>query len=374
MHVLMTGDTVGGVWQYVLDLAHGLGTRGHRVTFAAMGPSPSAHQLQAAHAVPRCQVVPLNLPLDWMAPSPAAVLAAGAALARFADEIEADIVHLHSPALAAGDAFTPPVVAVCHSCIATWWNAVGVGPLPADLAWRVGLAEEGFRRADALLAPTEAFAIETARIHGLPRRPTMVRNGRRQRSYASGAGESWIPFGFTAGRLWDRAKNMEGVDRVAARLCFPVVAAGAVQGPHRDLVRLKHVERVGQLSDMAVADYLARRPLFLSLARYEPFGLAVLEAAQAGCALVLSDIATFRELWEGAATFVSPDDPAAAAAAMERLAGDPVARTTLGEAARDRAARYSADAMTEGVLAAFQGVLAARQMPVRAHARMGGGA
>ena len=41
------------------------------------------------------------------------------------------------------------------------------------------------------------------------------------------------------------------------------------------------------------------------MARYEPFGLAVLEAAQAGMRLVLSDIPSFRELWDGAATFVA---------------------------------------------------------------------
>ena len=52
-------------------------------------------------------------------------------------------------------------------------------------------------------------------------------------------------------------------------------------------------------------------------ALYEPFGLAVLEAAQAGCALVLSDIPTFRELWDGAALFV-------AAATTPRLCAEAV--------------------------------------------------
>ena len=121
-----------------------------------------------------------------------------------------------------------------------------------------------------------------------------------------------------------------------------------------------------------MAAHLARGPIFVSLARYEPFGLAVLEAAQAGCALILSDIATFRELWDGAATFVAPDDPAQAVAALERLAADAEARAASGEAARARAARYSAEGMTDGVLATFHDVLAARRAPARTLARAGG--
>ena len=67
-----------------------------------------------------------------------------------------------------------------------------------------------------------------------------------------------------------------------------------------------------------VARHLARQPIFVSTALYEPFGLAVLEAAQAGCALVLSDIPTFRELWDGAARFVPARDDGALACAIER--------------------------------------------------------
>jgi hypothetical protein len=45
-------------------------------------------------------------------------------------------------------------------------------------------------------------------------------------------------------------------------------------------------------------------------ARYEPFGLSVLEAALSGCALVPGDIASLRGNWDGVAEFVCPDDAA----------------------------------------------------------------
>jgi glycosyltransferase involved in cell wall biosynthesis len=162
---------------------------------------------------------------------------------------------------------------------------------------------------------------------------------------------------FTAGRLWDEGKNLASIDRAAARLSIPVLAAGPLQGPNDARVEARHVAALGRLSDADVARYLSARPIFLSAARYEPFGLAVLEAAQTGCALVLSDIPTFRELWDGAAVFVPPDDDRGMAAAIERLAGDANERNRMGEVARSKAADYSVEAMSAGVLSAYRSVL-----------------
>ena len=88
-------------------------------------------------------------------------------------------------------------------------------------------------------------------------------------------------------------------------------------------------------------------------ARYEPFGLAVLEAAAAGCPLVLSDIPTFRELWDGAATFVAANDDRAFAEVADTIVGDGGLRLALGEAARERAARYTPMAMAAGMAAIY---------------------
>jgi glycosyltransferase involved in cell wall biosynthesis len=94
----------------------------------------------------------------------------------------------------------------------------------------------------------------------------------------------------------------------------------------------------------------------------------VLEAAQAGCPLVLSDIPTFRELWDGAAIFVAPNDDAAIAAALEGLLRDPEERARAGAAARERAGRYTVAAMTAGVLGVYRDLLAARTARVLAEA------
>jgi glycosyltransferase involved in cell wall biosynthesis len=75
---------------------------------------------------------------------------------------------------------------------------------------------------------------------------------------------------------------------------------------------------------------------------------------------VLSDIPTFRELWDGAAAFVPPNDDEALAAALDSLLRDPGERVRAGAAARERAARYTVAAMTTGVLAVYRDLLDAR--------------
>jgi glycosyltransferase involved in cell wall biosynthesis len=358
LRVLMTADAVGGVWQYALDLAGGLRAHGVETTLAVLGPVPSADQQRRAEAS-GVKLVQTGLPLDWTADKRDEVEEAGRAIARLAAALEPDIVHLNAPALAASANFSSPVVSVCHSCVATWWQAVRGGPLPEAFVWRTDLVRQGYQAASTLLAPTSAFAHATALCYDLAKAPHVVRNGRRtlRDSHRGGSSKTFV---FTAGRLWDEGKNLAGIDRAAARLAIPVVAAGPLHGPNDARVEARHVAALGRLSDADVARYLSARPIFLSAARYEPFGLAVLEAAQAGCALVLSDIPTFRELWDGAAVFVSPDDDRGMAAAVERLAGDAEERNRMGEAARSKAAAYNVEAMSAGVLSAYRSVLSTK--------------
>src|SRR4051794_41542044 len=51
-HVLMTADTVGGVWSHALELAAGLGSAGMRVAIAAMGNPLTEFQRQQVARLP----------------------------------------------------------------------------------------------------------------------------------------------------------------------------------------------------------------------------------------------------------------------------------------------------------------------------------
>ncbi len=337
----MTADAVGGVWSYATDLAEGLRHRGHAVTLAVLGPPPRS--LPAG-----LDVIETGLPLDWLAEDEDAILLAGRVVSQLATECRATVLHLNSPALAASHRPAVPVVGVCHSCLATWWDAVREEDLPQGLAWRRDVLARGYAACDQLIAPSRSFARATAAVFGVS--PTVVRNGRAS---PAATGRTKDAVALTAGRLWDAGKNMQSLDRAASLMQGAVYAAGPSQGPDGVSVELAAVRTMGLLDAAAMQDALHRAAVFVSLALYEPFGLTVLEAAQAGCALVLSDIPTFRELWSGAAVFVQPDDSAAVSAVLDGLLDDPAEAARLGERARACAARYTVDAMVDGTLAAY---------------------
>lgn len=362
-HVFMTADAVGGVWPYALDLARGLSGHGVRTTLAVLGPGPDPEQRRAAGAVPGLHLIHADLPLEWLALSGAVVEAAGAAVSAMANNSGADIVHLNTPALGSEGGFKAPLVSVAHSDVATWWSAVKGGPMPGDFAWRTALVQRGYARAQAVVAPTAAFAEATRRTYGLPAAPAVVHNGR---SPIDGPpGPQLADCVFTAGRFWDEGKGMAVLDRAAGRIATLVCAAGPLAGPHGQSIRPEFIRALGRVDEAEIGRRLRARPVFVSPSLYEPFGLAVLEAAQFGCPLVLSDIESFRELWGGAAVFTPPGDDAALAHALQGLVLDPELRRELGAAALERSARYTVEATTQRMLAIYADLLAGRKTDVR---------
>lgn len=352
--ILITTDVVGGVWTYTIDLAAALTQAGALVKVVTLGPKPDASQrTQAARR--GLDLMTSDHTLEWLAADAAEVRAAATAIASLARDWRADLVHLNTPALAAAARFACPIVAVNHSCVATW--SMAMGERTQDYrAWQTVLTGDGLRQADLVLVPTAAHGVTVAAVHKLTVLPRTVHNGRAAATTPETEARDEV---FATGRLWDEAKNIAALDRAAACLDWPVRVAGATRGPNGQKIAFRAIESVGHLSGAAIRRHLAGRPIFVAPARFEPFGLGVLEAAQAGCALVLNDIATFRELWDGAALFVDADDHHALGAAIRSLIEDRSQRGARGQAARKRSARYTVEAMARGTMQAYEGCLRA---------------
>jgi glycosyltransferase involved in cell wall biosynthesis len=271
--------------------------------------------------------------LEWMRQPWRDVDAAASWLLDLSEQFQPDVIHLNGYAHAALP-WKAPVVVVAHSCVYSWWQAVhGTSP-PAD-EWseyhrRVAA---GLHAADTIIAPSAFMANALTRHYALPLQSAKVLYNFSDSPGYNGAEKE--PFYLAAGRTWDIGKNLKLLDDKASELPWPVRIAAS-------------------LSHQILLNEMQRASIYVHPALYEPFGLAVLEAARAQCCLVLSDIPSLRELWDGAAVFVDPRDPDQWAHSLTLLASNPLACEALGRLARQQASRYSSVSTVEQYWTVYQ--------------------
>ena len=341
----MTADAFGGVWTYALELVDALAEHDVGVTLAVMGDGLTERQRRQAAASAAEAVHDSSFALEWMSEPWVEVDQAGRWLLDLADRSCPDVVHLNGYVHAALP-WNAPTLVVAHSCVLSWWAAVRGEPAPPAWDEYRRRVSEGLAAAAAVVAPTAAMLAELRRWYGLDG-GEVIPNCRRS-DWAGEATKELLVVG--AGRVWDEAKNLLALDRAASRLDWPVVVAGDGAHPEGGGRRLQAAHATGALPFDELAGLLGRAMVFALPARYEPFDLGPLEAAHSGCALVLGDIPSLREVWGEAATYVHPDDEDGLVRALDDLLGDPARAAARGGDARRRASRYTPAATAGGYL------------------------
>lgn len=334
MKVLIVADVVGGVRTFVDELTRGLTERDAEVHLALLGyEAPEAAALAAS-----CELRPFKL--EWMAHPWPDVEATSSWVGELTERHRPDVIHMNTFARVPDSDI--PVLLTVHSCVMTWWRAVHGVDAPDNWARYRQLARRALARARSLCVPTRALLDQLAAVYEWLPPARVVPNGRELAQPPETPEDRLV---VSVGRLWDKAKNAGLLARAAPAISGRVMMIGPGGiGAH---------EGIGPLPVHEVARWLARGAVFVEPARYEPFGLAALEAALCDCALVLGDIPSLREVWDDAASYVSPDDPTALAETVNRLLDDPVERRRASHAARTRAARYAPSAMCEAYLSAY---------------------
>jgi glycogen synthase len=320
--VLMTTDTVGGVWQYSLELTQALCARGANVLLAAMGAPASPAQWRQVREIPRAKLFDGGHRLEWMVEPWDDVRRAGDWLLGLEREHRPTVVHLNGYCHAALPWSVRPLV-VGHSCVRSWFEAVRGHVPDAELARYTEEVRQGLRAAAKVIAPSHAMLRALEKHYGPFARSEVIPNGRSGQQWR---GAEKKPFVLCAGRIWDEAKNITALARVAPSLPWALRIAGEAQHPDGGRNTVRNVQLLGRLTEAALAAQMSEAAIYALPAKYEPFGLSALEAALCGCALVLGDIDSLRELWDGAAAFVDPDDSEQLAATLKRLMGPSLER------------------------------------------------
>lgn len=347
-HILMTADTVGGVWTYAMELGRALVARGVRISLATMG-APLSPEQRRQSCEAGIAVYESSYKLEWMEQPWRDVDAAGEWLLRLEAQLRPDLIHLNN--YAHGNlAWHAPVVTVGHSCVYSWWNAVHSSEPPAaEWAEYRRRVREGLQASNMAVGVSRTTLRELQQWYGLSS-GAVVYNGHRVRSYEPAQKEAFV---LSTGRVWDAAKNMSALDAAAKMTRWPVYVAGEAQHPEGGRRALQHIVSLGRLSSDDLRPWFARAGIYALPAIYEPFGLSVLEAALSGCALVLGDIPSLREIWGDAALYVRPSDDEALALCINMLTVRPAVRDEFGRKARVRALRFTTDRMANEYLAVY---------------------
>jgi len=360
MHVLITSDTVGGVWTYTRELVAGLASRGHKITLVSFGKLPSPDQTLWLRSLATVDYRPTEYRLEWMEVAERDIEESRRYLDLLVREIQPDVLHFSQYCYGDIDADVPRIV-VAHSDIVSWW--VGVHNCEPDNApWMRRYRERvtnGLRGADLVVAPSQWMLDAVAR-HYLPlERAAVIYNGRSPELFAPDQRKT--DFALSVGRIWDEGKYVSLLLQAAQPLETKIV--GWTREPGQEAKDLPacppNVELLGPRSQDELRSLYAQASIYVATSRYEPFGLSPLEAAFSSCALVMNDIPVFHELWGDAATYFRKGDPAELSRALIELRGDPELRDQLASKAFLRACqRFTAARMVAEYESAYHQVAA----------------
>lgn len=153
----------------------------------------------------------------------------------------------------------------------------------------------------------------------------------------------------------------------APRLRVWIAGEGALREPllaeHRALGLGDRVRLLGFRDD--VVPLLRAADLFVLTSYLEGLGTSVLDAMAAGLPVVATAVGGVPEIVRDEVTgiLVPPRDPAALAAAMERLAGDPALRAAMGARGREAARAFGADQTAADTRALYESLLTKASRP-----------
>ena len=356
LHVLRA--PVGGLFRHVVDLARGQAARGHRVGLVADASTGGARaEAVLAELAPALALGVTRVAMSrQIGPSD---VSATTHVTRRAAEVAADVLHGHG---AKGGAYAR---------LAGARNAIRVytphgGSLHYRWASPIGLLYLALER--ALMARTDLFLFESAYGHdiftakiGTPRATTrVVHNGVTTAEF-----EPVGPAPDAADLVFvGELRLLKGVDvlieaiAALAREGRPLTASIVGDGPDRPAFEAA-AQGLGQsvrfLGAKPARAAFALGRLLVVPSRAESLPYIVLEAAAAGLPLIATRVGGIPEIFgPGADALIPPGDPAALARAIATALRDPAAGRDAAVRLRERVrTAFSADAMTEGVLAAY---------------------
>ena len=369
----MTADASEGVWSYVMELVQALRPSGTDILFAVMGPALSPQQRAQAARFVHVGLCEKPFALEWMDDSWHEVTQAGDWLLELEEQFEPHVIHLNHYCHGSLP-WSAPVMISAHGCVLSWRQAVCDQSSP-NSSWTRYHAEvsAGLRGANIVVAPTCSMLDSLTQLYAPAPRMFHFRNGAKFPEFRA------IPFGCDASRFrpmlkrdyvlcvgcpGDKAQNLEMLDAVAQDLPWSIVLG--CKGPLADIrcAALPHLHALHAPDPVEMASALCQASIFAMPAKYDPFGIMPLEAALAGCALVLGDIPSLRETWGDAALFAPAEDREAFGAVLHGLIEDADLRREMSARAHACALEMTPERMASSILECYRELIMRQAVPI----------
>ncbi len=362
MRVLVTTDTVGGVWTYTRELVTGLVRRGVDVTLVSFGNIPTPQQLAWTEGLRTLDFRPTAFRLEWMQEAEQDIGLSRDYLLSVIRETSPDLLHLNQYCYGSLPVAIPKLV-VAHSDVVSWWVSVK-GEYPVSVPWMSWYREvvhQGLESATMVVAPSKWMFNQIATWYAQPRHGKVIYNGRSPLLFNPYLSKD--SYALSVGRIWDSGKQVSLLANIQAPV--PIFIVGAEE--HADATLRgngtltesgSHLQIKGPQSEAQLRQWFSRASTYVACSRYEPFGLAPLEAAFSRCVVLANDIPSFREIWGDAACYFRQNDSYSVEEQLTKLHEDRSMRLTFANLAYRRAReRYTADRMVDEYMGVYSALL-----------------
>src|SRR3954462_9223329 len=123
LRVLMTTDTVGGVWSYSMELCRAMLPFNMHFYVITTGAPMQPAQIKEAASIENLTIYATDFLLEWMEAPWESIDASGDWLLQVEKELQPDLIHLNGYAYGSLP-WKAPVLMVAHSDVFSWWHAV----------------------------------------------------------------------------------------------------------------------------------------------------------------------------------------------------------------------------------------------------------
>jgi glycosyltransferase involved in cell wall biosynthesis len=258
---------------------------------------------------------------------------------------------------------------MAHGDLITWSHAVHnhAPRVERSLMWYHNTVANGLSGADAVVAPSSWMLDRISASYGCPQRAEVIYPGRNPIFFNPYVNKDDCVL--AVGRMVDAGKQVFLLTQQPHSV--PVCIVGAEHTVPMPRIPIRADVKVatdqtsvairGPQTEAQLRALYSRASIYAATARYEPLGMALLEAAFSRCAIVANDIPSFREIWGDAALYFRTNDSASLAENIRLLSGDRAMRRAYAELAYSRAReRFTTRRMIDECLQLYRSLSSVR--------------